>query len=628
MLRGVTTAAGIEGWQALVALANEKLDHLQTVKLDRRLRKLFPSEPPAGLPTVPVRLSILSSSTIDHLLPSLRVGALRHGIWIDTQLGDYGQYSQELHDPSAAIHGYRPTCVLFAFDARHMLRGIDVTASAEDAETWLEATISELARHWQLARKQFDCKVIQQAILPVFPTLFGNNEQRLPGSAAALLARLNQRLRTAADAHGVELLAIDEQATRDGLDTWYDPAFWHRGKQEVHPNATPVYGDLFGRLLAAYQGRSRKCLVLDLDNTLWGGVIGDDGVAGILIGNGSSLGEAFIEFQSYARALSRRGIILAVCSKNDEKNALEPFEKHPEMVLKREDIACFVANWSDKATNIREIASRLNIGLDSLVFVDDNPFEREIVRRELPMVAVPELPGDPALYSRVVAGAGYFEGVHLTAEDRERTAQYQATLQRTSLAATVTDLPSYLHSLEMRMVWTRFDGIGLQRIVQLVNKTNQFNLTTRRTTTEEVEHIIADPRALSLQMRLTDRFGDNGIISIIAGAFAGQGGIGADLGGAQAAEGDIVLHTWLMSCRVLGRGVEQAALNLVIAEGRRLGARRLIGVYRPTPKNDMTHRLYAELGFAALDPDGETERWILALDSAEPKPTSIQIIEG
>ncbi|TLU70597.1 HAD-IIIC family phosphatase [Lichenicoccus roseus] len=611
-----------------MALANERLDHLKTVKLDRRLRKLFPDEPPKGIPTVPVRLAILSSSTVDHLLPSLRVGALRHGIWLGTQLGDYGQYAQELQDPAAAIHQYRPTCVLFAFDARHMLRGIDVTAGADEAEAWLEATVADLARHWQLGRQQFDCKVIQQTILPVFPTLFGNNEQRLPGSAAALLSRLNQRLRASADAHGIELLAIDEQATQDGLQTWYDPALWHRGKQEVHPNATPVYGDMLGRLLAAYQGRSRKCLVLDLDNTLWGGVIGDDGLTGILIGNGNSVGEAFIEFQSYARALSRRGIILAVCSKNDEKNALEPFEKHPEMVLKRNDIACFVANWSDKASNIREIAQRLNIGLDSLVFVDDNPFEREIVRRELPMVAVPEIPEDPALYSRVVAAAGYFEGVHLTAEDRERTAQYQATLQRNSLAATVTDLPSYLRSLEMRMVWTRFDTIGLQRIVQLVNKTNQFNLTTRRTTTEEVEHIIADPRSLSLQMRLIDRFGDNGIISIIAGSLAGGGGIGADLGGPQAGPGDIVLHTWLMSCRVLGRGVEQAALDLVIAEGKRLQARRLIGVYKPTPKNDMTRRLYAELGFAALEPEGDIERWVLQLDGAEPKPTSIQIIEG
>ncbi len=610
-------------------MANHRLDHLQTVRLDRKLRKLFPDAPPAGLPTVPVRLSILSSSTVDHLLPGLRVGALRHGIWLQTQLGDYGQYAQELHDPSAAIHAFKPSCVLFAFDARHMLRGIDVSASAQAADAWLDETIAELDRHWTRAREQLGCKIVQQSLLPVFPALFGNNEQRLAGSAASLVLRLNQRLRQAADASGIELLGVDERASRDGLDHWYDPALWHRGKQEVHPEATPLYGDLLGRLLAAYQGRSRKCLVLDLDNTLWGGVIGDDGMAGIKLGNGSSLGEAFIEFQSYARALSRRGIILAVCSKNDEANALEPFDSHPEMVLRRADVACFVANWQDKAANIREIATRLNIGLDSLVFADDNPFERNIVRRELPMVAVPELPEDPAMFGRFIADAGYFEGVHLTAEDRERTQLYQATLERTTLQQATTDLPSYLRSLEMRMHWSRFDRIGLPRIVQLVNKTNQFNLTTRRITSEEAQAILDDPRALSLQIRLVDRFGDNGIISIIAGCFALPGHVGSELGGDGSAPGDLVLHTWLMSCRVLGRGVEQATLNLVVAEARRLGASRLVGVYRPSAKNDMTRQLYATLGFTqiAAGPDGTT-RWALSLDAAAPVETFIQIIEG
>ena len=614
----------------MVSLANERLDHLQTVRLDRKRHRLFPSGPPSGIATVPVRLAILSSSTVDHLLPGLRVGALRHGIWLETQLGNYGQYSQELQDPSAAIHSFHPTCVLFAFDARHMLRGIDSAAGAETAERWLDETVADLSRHWALARTRFACKVVQQGILPIFPALFGNNEQRLPGSSASLVVRLNQRLRQAADASGVEMLAIDARAARDGLDAWYDAALWHRGKQEVHPGATPFYGDLLARLLAAYQGRSRKCLVLDLDNTLWGGVVGDDGVAGLLLGNGSSLGEAFIDFQSYARSLSRRGIILAVCSKNDEANALEPFDAHPEMVLKRSDIACFVANWQDKAANIREIASRLNIGLDSLVFADDNPFERNIVRRELPMVAVPELPDDPALFGRVIADAGYFEGVHLTAEDRERTQQYQATLQRTAVMQSVTDLPSYLRSLEMRMHWTRFDAVGLSRIVQLVNKTNQFNLTTRRTNSEEVEQIIADPRALSLQIRLIDRFGDNGIISIIAGHLSGTGGPGDELGlPAAVKSGDLVLHTWLMSCRVLGRGVEQATLNLVIEEAKRLDARRLIGIYRPTAKNDMTRELYAGFGFGLLEraSDGTT-LWTLDLDTAAPAETFIQIIEG
>ncbi len=599
------------------------------MRLDRRLRKLFPSGPPPGIATVPVRLSILASSTVDHLLPGLRVGALRHGIWMQTQLGNYGQYAQELQDPGAPIHRFAPTCVLFAFDARHMLRGIDAAATAEAADAWLDDAIAELSAHWASARTQFGCKVVQQAVLPIFPALFGNNEHRLPGSPASLATRLNHRLRQAADAGGVELLAIDALASLHGLDAWYDAALWHRGKQEVHPGATPAYGDLLARLLAAYQGRARKCLVLDLDNTLWGGVVGDDGVAGLLLGQGSSLGEAFIEFQSYARALSRRGIILAVCSKNDEANALEPFDTHPEMVLRRSDIACFVANWQDKASNLREIARRLNIGVDSLVFADDNPFERNIVRRELPMVAVPELPDDPALFGRIIAEAGYFEAVALTEEDRERTRQYQATLQRAAVLQSTTDLPSYLRSLEMRMHWSRFDAIGLPRIVQLVNKTNQFNLTTRRTTSEEVERIIADPGSLSLQIRLIDRFGDNGIISIIAASFAGAGGIGAELAAHAASPGDLVLHTWLMSCRVLGRGVEQATLNLVLAEATALGADRLIGVYRPTAKNDMTRELYAGLGFARLaDGADGTTFWALPVRAAVPVETFIQIIEG
>ena len=577
-----------------------------------------------------VRLSVLASSTVDHLLPGLRVGSLRHGIWLQTQLGDYGQYAQELQNPSATIHQFQPTCILFAFDARHMLRGVDVAADAEAAGVWLDQAISDLAHHWVQARDQFACKIVQQTILPIFSNLFGNNEQRLPGSSANLVARLNHRLRQAADAHGIELLAVDQSAARDGLDMWYDAALWHRGKQEIHPNATPLYGDMLARLLSAYQGRSRKCLVLDLDNTVWGGVVGDDGVAGLLLGNGSSLGEAFIEFQSYARALSRRGVILAVCSKNDEANALEPFDTHPEMLLKRSDIACFVANWQDKAANLREIAARLNIGLDSLVFADDNPFERNIVRRELPMVAVPELPDDPAQFGRFISDAGYFEGVRLTAEDLERSKQYQVSLQRNAALASMTDMPSYLRSLEMRMHWSRFNAVGQSRIVQLVNKTNQFNLTTRRTTSEEVDRIIANPAALSLQIRLIDRFGDNGIISIIAGGPVDGTQIGADLvQGVAVEEGDLVLHTWLMSCRVLGRGVEQATLNLVIAEAKRLGARRLVGLYRPTAKNDMTRQLYPGFGFDRLDSDADDkEVWALSLETAAPVETFIQIIEG
>ncbi len=604
-----------EAWSALSALANRKLDGLATARLDRCLNKLFGAAPPPGLATTPVRLAVLASSTMDPLLPALRVGALRWGMWLTTYTCAYGQYAQELMDPTSGLHAFAPTVVLFALDARHLLGGFEPTDSAATADARLDGVRGDLCALWANAREKLGCRVVQQTLLPVFTPLFGNNEHRLPGSRAAILARLNARLRDWAESEGVDLLAIDERAAEDGARAWHDPVLWHRAKQEVHPSAAPVYGDLLARLLAARQGRARKCLVLDLDNTLWGGVIGDDGLEGIKLGQGSALGEAFLDVQHYARLLSRRGIILAVCSKNDEANALLPFEKHPEMVLRRDDIACFVANWSDKPANLRAIAARLNIGLDSLVFADDNPFERDIVRRELPMVAVPELPDDPAFYAATIAAAGYFEGVSLTAEDLERTRLYQENVARETLKSSATDIEGYLRGLDMEMRWSRFDRIGLQRVTQLINKTNQFNLTTRRTTEDEVAALIADERALTLQIRLLDRFGDNGIIAIIAGSFAPN-------------TLDLHIDTWLMSCRVLGRGVEAATLNLIVAEAGRLGAKRLIGQYRPTEKNAMVRDHYATLGFLPLDADAEgNTRWTLSLDGFSPTPTFIRAVQ-
>ena len=499
-------------------------------------------------------------------------------------------------------------------NSRHLFAGFRADEPPADIEARFQALCNNLADCWQTAREELGCQVIQQTALPVFPQLFGNNEHRLPGSPAALVHRFNERVRELADAQGVHILSLEAAAQADGLDAWHDPVLWHRAKQEIHPAASPVYGDLVGRLLAALQGRSRKCLVLDLDNTLWGGVIGDDGLDGIVLGQGSALGEAFVAFQQYARDLTRRGVILAVCSKNEEANALEPFDKHPEMVLKRNDIACFAASWRDKATALRNIAEQLNIGIDSLVFADDNPFERALVHRELPMVAVPELPADPARYVTILARAGYFEGLQLTDEDLTRSEQYQRNLLRESLREQSTDIESYLQSLDMEMRWSRFRRIDQQRIFQLINKTNQFNLTTRRYSEEDVAAVLADDKALSLQLRLLDRFGDNGIIGLVIGRFVD-------------ASADIEVDTWLMSCRVLGRQVEEATLDLVVAAARALGAKRLIGRYRPTKKNGMVAEHYPKLGFAPLPAQGPDLLWVLDVREKAPVPTFIRAVE-
>ena len=601
-------------WDNAVALANARLNFVLTNALDETIRKVLP-DGPDNLPTKNVRLAVLGSSTLAHLLPGIRAAGLRRGIWIDTYENDYGQYLQELSETDSPLHTFKPNAVLIALDTYHLTAGVTSGMDAETAEAALIEMQDRIKDVWHLARDAFHCPIIQQAALPVHLNVLGNNEHRLPGSRAWFTARLNVALRAMAEQEGVDILAVDDQAARDGIGKWHDAGLWHRSKQEVSPTASPLYGDLVGRWLAAKQGRSYKCLVLDLDNTVWGGVIGDDGLEGIAIGQGSALGEAYTAFQEYARELSRRGVILAVCSKNDEANALEPFERHPEMVLKRSDIACFVANWSNKADNIRQIAQELNIGLDSLCFIDDNPFERNLVRQELPMVAVPEVSDDPTGYPVALADAGYFEGLAVTDEDRERTSQYQGNKARDALKAAVTDLPSYLRGLEMQLVWKRFDKIGQQRIVQLINKSNQFNLTTKRYTDEDIVAVMADPDAFGLQLRLTDRFGDNGIIAIIVGRLL--------------ANKDLYIDTWLMSCRVLGRQVEPTTLNLIAQEAAKLGARRLVGEYIPTKKNAMVKEHYARLGFTVMETDeAGGNRNILDLAAFTPAETFIHVTEG
>ena len=604
-----------EAWAEAIAIAKLRLDFTATNALDQAVQVRFGTEPPPGLTTKPVRLAILGSSTTNHLIPAIRVAALRRGIWVTVYEANYGQYFQELVDTSSELHEFKPTTLIFALDAFELAQGVTTGMTDPVAAGALDDVMQKVENCWKLARDAFRGHVIQQAALDVFPGVIGENDHRLGGSRSAFIIKLNERLRQVTLTAGVDLLALDRRAARDGLFSWFNPALWHRSKQEVAPAAAPVYGDLVGRLLATKQGLSYKCLVLDLDNTLWGGVIGDDGLEGVVLGQGSASGEAYVAVQEYAREQARRGVILAVCSKNDDAVAREPFEKHPDMVLKIGDIACFVANWQDKASNLRHIAERLNIGIDSLVFLDDNPFERTLIRQELPMVAVPEVSEDAALYPYTLADAGYFESLVVTDEDRERSGQYQGNTQREALRESSTDMDSYLRSLEMKLIWRRFDQLGLQRTVQLINKTNQFNLMTRRYTDTDVQSIMSDPAAVGLQLRLTDRFGDNGIIGIVIGRLLDDGAM--------------LIDTWLMSCRVLGRQVEQATLNLIVETAKSMGARSLIGEYKPTPKNRMVEKHYQKLGFQTIEvrEDGASHS-VLDLGQFSAPPIFITTIEG
>lgn len=599
----VKLARGGASWEELVGLAKARLDFVSTLQLDRRLTTWGP--PPEGA-APRLRMGVLASATVDHLLPALRVSALRRGWWLETYTSDFGQYNADVENPASALYAFGPDVVLLSFDSMHLIG----RASNDEG---IENAADRVARLWHTLRDRLGCQVIQQTVMPTAPSLMGGNEYKLEGSPRRLMGQLNGAFRSRAMEAGVDLMALDDQIMLDGLEAWYDPVLWHRAKQEISPVAAPYYGELALRLVAARRGCSAKCLVLDLDNTLWGGVIGDDGLAGIIIGQGSSLGEAHLAVQSYAKGLSDRGIILAVCSKNDEANAVAPFEQHPDMLLKRGDIACFVANWKDKASNLRSISATLNIGLDSLVFVDDNPFERAIVRRELPMVMTPELPEDPALYPQVLAAAGYFESIGITTEDFDRTKLYQVRATHEALRSQATDMAGFLESLAMTMTASRFDVVNMQRITQLINKTNQFNLTTRRYTEEQVTAVMSDSGTTSLQIRLTDNFADHGIIAVIIAQLNKSG--------------ELEIGDWLMSCRVLGRDVEHACLNLLAAYAEELGAIALVGRYEPTEKNGLVADLYSRLGFGT--PTSTTTGgtiWRLELANYHVIPTFVQTI--
>jgi FkbH-like protein len=465
-----------------------------------------------------------------------------------------------------------------------------------------------------MARTELGATVVQQSCIHTGEPLFGNLDGLVPGAPRAVVDRLNQAMRDAAAREGVLVLDLAHWAERHGRDAWFDPVRWHYAKQLVAPGAAVFYGDLVGRVLAALRGRSSKCLVLDLDNTLWGGVIGDDGLDGIVLGQGNAAGEAFIAFQSYVKRLSERGVILAVCSKNDPAIAEHAFRQHPEMVLKRDDIAAFVANWQDKPSNLREIARALNIGLDSLVFFDDNPAEREIVRQNLPEVAVPEAPAEVTGFSRCVAEGGWFEAVSFTTDDQQRGQQYLANQQRDAASSSATNMADFLASLEMRMLAAPFNRIDLPRIAQLTGKTNQFNVTTRRYSQEQLAAFGADPKAVALSFRLIDRFGDNGLICVLIAL--------PD----PADSATLRIDTWLMSCRVLGRQVEQEVINQLCQVARERGFARLIGEYIPTAKNGLVRELYQRVGFERISPEDATATlWSMAVPDDAPYRTFIDV---
>jgi FkbH-like protein len=597
--------------ERLAALAGYRLGYLETLQLDRALGRLTPE---SGSGFTSIRLAILASSTVDHLAPAIRVAGLRRRLMMDIHVGAYGQYRQDLLDLHSSLHQFAPQFVLFSIIARDTIAAVPLTAPTAEVDETIARSIQELRLLWQNARENFNATIIQQTFLDVTESVFGSYDRLVPGAPTQVIRQLNDQLSKAAAQDNVLLLDVARASERDGIDVWFDTGNWLHGKLEIAPEAAILYGDMVARIVAAQRGLSKKCLVFDLDNTLWGGVIGDDGLEGIVLGEGSAVGEAHLALQRHAKQLKERGIILAVCSKNDPVIAEAAFNDHPEMLLRRSDISVFVANWNDKAENLKGIAARLNIGLDSLVFVDDNPVERARIRQSLPMVAVPELPKDVAHYVRCLADAGYFEAVAFTSEDRQRTAQYAANAERESLFELSGSLNDFLRNLQMSVVFGPFAAPDLVRVTQLFNKTNQFNTTTKRYSAEQVALFAAEEQMVTLQFRLLDKYGDNGLVSAMI--------LRPDPKKREIFE----IDNWVMSCRVFGRQLEFEAMNVAVEQVRGRGAKALRADYIPTPKNGVISELYSRLGFSALNDitprDGGT-CWFLDLTKYITRSTHI-----
>ena len=525
------------------------------------------------------RLAVLASSTTAMLVPVLRAAAFRCGIALDVYEGLHGNYVQEILDPNSGLYRFAPDLVLVLVNHRDLCLAPDSTPhQAREAAR-------ELRRLWGVLAKRHPCHIIQAGFDIQPGGSWGNLEDRHCGRRNAI-REANATLCESLPA-GVSFLDTTVTASEVGPDFWSDRQ-WCATKQYPSTTALPRLADHVLAHCRSVLGLASKVLVLDLDNTLWGGVIGEDLLRGIRIGPPSPEGEGYLELQRYAKDLQRRGILLAVCSKNNLDDAERPFREHESMHLRLDDFVAFRANWQDKASNLRSIAEELSLGLDSFVFLDDNPMERALVRKRLPEVAVPECGNDPWQMLAVLRHEMYFESVSLTTEDTTRHQSYRSNRQRKAIEASAPSLDDFVAQLQMRAEHGPVDEHTLTRVTQLVNKTNQFNLTTRRYTEEQLREMAGSDNWWCRWFRLRDRFGDHGLIGVLL---------------ARREPARWTVDTWLMSCRVLGRNMEQFMSRCLLTAARQAGAREVIGLYLPTAKNALVSDLYQRLQFEASPGD-------------------------
>jgi FkbH-like protein len=547
-----------------------------------RKRRALKRELLAQANLLPVRIAILGGSTTSELKDMLELFLLDGGIQPTFYQSGYNRYAEDVLFDNPELIDFKPDVVFLHTTWHNVSEFPELGESVEQVEQRVRSEAARFETLWEKVHSRLGALIVQNNFdMPRLRPL-GNSEAFEPAGRVNFLMRLNAEFATYARRHSRFLINdIHYLSAQVGLAAWHGHTYWYNFHMAVSPAASVALAQNVAAILRSVYGRARKCLVLDLDNTLWGGVVGDDGVENLILGRDHPVGEAYLDFQRYVKDLKRRGVILAVCSKNDLENAKEGFS-HPDSVLKLEDFSAFKANWSPKPDNIREIAAELNIGLDSMVFVDDNPAERALVANQLPEVATPEVGSDVSRYAEILEADRYFELHKVVEEDLKRSAYYDSNAQRSSFQAAFSDYDEFLASLEMKAEIAPFSPVYLERITQLINKTNQFNLTTKRYTIAEVEAIAQDAAFVTLHGRLADRFGDNGLVSVLIGRTEGE---------------TLVVDVWLMSCRVLNREMELAMFDALVEECQARGIRRIVGVYIPSKKNSMVADHYPKLGF-------------------------------
>lgn len=545
-------------------------------------------------------IAVLGGSTTHDIVRVLELFLLNEGIEPAFYESEYAQYWQDAMFPGKELQEFNPDLIFVHTSNRNITEYPNLKDTPEEVEAKLTKQYEHFRVMWERLEQNFHCPVIQNNFeLPSY-RLLGNREAYDIHGTVSFINKLNMKFgEYASSRESFYINDLNYIAASYGLDAWCDSFYWHMYKYAMSMQAIPTFAFNLSHIIKAIWGKNKKALVLDLDNTLWGGIVGDDGAENLEIGQETSLGQAYQEFQKYLKAHQEIGVLLNVDSKNEYENAIAGLE-HPEGVLRPDDFICIKANWEPKSRNLTDIASELNLGVDSMVFVDDNPTEREIIRQQVPDAAVPRMTeSEPSAdkYIRILDHNGYFETIALSVDDQRRNEMYKANAKRASAEASFSDYTEFLRSLEMKAVIKGFEPMYYSRIAQLTNKSNQFNLTTLRCTQAQIESMAENAEEyITLYGKLEDKFGDNGVVSLLIGQ--------KDKNNPK----NLNMILWLMSCRVLKRDMECAMMDSLVAECNKQGYETITGFYYPTAKNNMVREFYDTMKFESVSEDEEGNR--------------------